>query len=85
MEQDIPPDPVNPFFKSHVHYKLTHLLDSYGGPAKFATKVHNHGTKWGAHGSLSFLNDWLVPPALQPLHTLTCITTPGLTSLAKRS
>lgn len=31
---------------------------AYGSTAKFATKLHDFGTKWNARGSLSFLNDW---------------------------
>ena len=63
-----------------MHQKLTRLLEGYGSPAGFATKIHNYGTKWGAHRSLSFLNDWLAPPALQPLRALTHIITVGHTS-----
>ncbi|EDR10844.1 phytase, partial [Laccaria bicolor S238N-H82] len=31
---------------------------SYGGPAKFATKIHKNPEKWNASGDLDFLNDW---------------------------
>ncbi|KZT11458.1 phosphoglycerate mutase-like protein [Laetiporus sulphureus 93-53] len=31
---------------------------SFGGPASFATKLHESADKWNASDSLSFLNDW---------------------------
>ncbi|KAG2001830.1 hypothetical protein CC2G_004959 [Coprinopsis cinerea AmutBmut pab1-1] len=30
----------------------------YGGPAKFANKIHKNPQSWDATGELSFLNDW---------------------------
>lgn len=47
-------------YRSHMLARLIIFIDSYGGPAKFATKIHGYGTKWNARGSLSFLNNWLV-------------------------
>ena len=36
------------------------LIASYGGPAKFATKLHKSPGKWNATGELDFLNKWCV-------------------------
>jgi hypothetical protein len=33
-------------------------IASYGGPTKFATKVHQSAEKWNATGDAEFLNDW---------------------------
>ncbi|KAG7088757.1 hypothetical protein E1B28_012723 [Marasmius oreades] len=32
--------------------------DSYGGPAAFAGRLHQAGSKWKASGDLKFLNEW---------------------------
>jgi hypothetical protein len=37
---------------------------SYGGPAKFGTKLNKDPESWNASGSLDFLNDWYATLAL---------------------
>lgn len=73
------PSCQNPWSRAHLT-----SLEGYGSIAGFATKIHDYGTNWSAHGSLSFLNDWSATPSSQLLHTLTCISTTGHTSLAKK-
>jgi hypothetical protein len=41
-----------------VDLRLCLKLASYGGPAKFATKVHTHAPHWSATGDLEFINQW---------------------------
>jgi hypothetical protein len=58
MELGIQPGGV---CKSHSSLKAEPNLSptaSYGGPSKFAAKVHDAGVNWSAEGDLSFLNDW---------------------------
>jgi hypothetical protein len=31
---------------------------SYGGPAKFARRIHEKAASWDAKGELDFLNSW---------------------------
>jgi hypothetical protein len=31
---------------------------SFGGPAKFATRLHDSASQWVATGQLAFLNEW---------------------------
>lgn len=44
----------NPFFQKLIWIRTA----SYGGPAKFGTKLNKHPESWNASGSLDFLNDW---------------------------
>ena len=37
---------------------LKRYIASYGGPAKFAGRLHKSPEKWNATGDLKFLNEW---------------------------
>lgn len=58
------------FFASWVVFDVLRggsgFTASYGGPARFATKIHKSPENWNAMGDLTFLNDWYVEPAIQP-------------------
>jgi hypothetical protein len=47
-------------FLSNVLNRGLGTAAEYGGPAKFATKIHKSPEKWNATGDLKFLNDWYV-------------------------
>ena len=34
------------------------MIAAYGGPAKFASKLHKNAHKWDATDDLDFLNSW---------------------------
>jgi hypothetical protein len=47
-----------PHFSYELYSNVLLWTADYGGPAKFATRLHESASQWEATGKLAFLNEW---------------------------